>query len=213
MTILASAIVDAAQEMLQDSAGTTYTTAQGLVWVNKGQRAIVNLRRDAGATTVAAWQLTAGIAQALAATYVQIIGDMRNMGTDGTTPGAAVFKTTRKELDAISPSWSLDANQAVAISDYMFDIDHAETWFCYPPSDGTGYVEASVIVLPPDLPNEATAISIPEQFEMALVHFVCWSWLAREDEKSPAHAAAQYHKQEFMSVLGLSGEAKEAVEP
>ena len=212
MTILASAIVDAAQELLQDVSGVAYTTAQGLTWVNKGQRAIVNLRRDAGASTVT-WQLSAGAKQDLAATYIQILGDVRNMGTDGTTPGAEVFRVDRTDFGAMDTTWSADANQAVAINEYAFDIDNPTVWWANPPSDGTGYIEASVVQLPADLALESDAITVPDQFESALIHFLCWAWLARDAENSPNYTRAMDHKKSFMDLLGVSGEAKEAVEP
>lgn len=212
MSIKAITIIEAAQELMQDVSGVSYETTQGLDWINKGQRAIVNLRRDAGSTT-ATWQLTAGAKQTLAAAYIQILGDMRNMGTDGATPGNAVFRVDRADMDAIDRDWGADANQAAAIDEYAFDIDNQTVWYASPPSDGTGYVEASVVSVPADIVDEENNIGIPDQFEMALINFVCWAWLGRDDEKSPNYTRAQGHWGSFLNLLGISNESKREVEP
>lgn len=211
MSIKAITIIDAAQEILQDMEGVSYEDEQGLDWVNRGQRAIVNLRRDAGALTTT-WQMTAGAKQTLAPGYIQIMGDVRNMGDDGSTPGSAVFRAERVDLDSIYPGWANDENQAEAATDYMFDIDNPRVFYVNPPSDGTGYLEATVSQVPADITDEIDDITIPDQFEMALIHFVCWCWLGRDDEKSPNYARAQAYASSFLNLLGISESAKRAVE-
>lgn len=213
MAIVASTIIDAAQELVQDVSGVGYTTAQGLVWINKGQRAIVNLRRDAGALTES-WLLAAGAKQTLGSGRIQLLGDLRNMGTDGSTPGNAIrLVTDRKTLDAIDPSWSADANQAAAIDEYTYDIDNPTVFYVNPPNDGTGYIEGSVVKVPADLALESDNITISDLYEMALIYFVCWYWLGRDDERSPNYTRAQAYKASYYEALDISNTAKRMAQP
>lgn len=207
MSVTAISIINAAQEIVQDDRGVAYKNGQGLDWINRGQRAIINLRRDAGAVTEI-WQLTLGAKQSIPAGGLQILGDPRNMGYDGVSAGDAILRIDRKELDAIYPSWSSSANQAAIIVEYMFDTDHPTVFWVNPPSDGQGYIEASISKVPAVIVDEESDIGIPDQFETALVHYVCWCWLGRDSERSPNYTRAQASKSTFFELLGISAQAK-----
>lgn len=212
MTIKASAIMASAQQLVRDIKGVVYTQDQALDWINDGHGDIVHFRRDAGAYTRSAI-MVAGAKQALAAGEIQLIGDLRMMGTDGTTEGAAVIITERSALDAINPEWSVAANRATVVSEYMYNPNNPTIYYVNPPSDGTGYLEATVARTPAPLTDIEDNINIGDQWKMALVYFVLWNWMGRDDERSPNYTRAQAFKSSYFQSLGASVEAKAAALP
>jgi len=78
-TILASALVDQAEEILQDSANDRYSAAELLAWLNLGTKAIVREKPDANPVRES-MLLVAGIWQTLPDTAIMLLDVTMNMG-------------------------------------------------------------------------------------------------------------------------------------
>jgi hypothetical protein len=212
MTIKASAIMERAQSMVRDIDGIAYTETDALEWINDGESCTINLRRDIGADRQT-WQLTTGVHQTLPAGSIQLMGGVRNMGTDGLTPGDYLYQVDEQSQNAVNPGWSAAANNTSSHTEYCYNSNHADEFRIIPPSDGTGYVEASVCSIPTRLTDIEDNINVGDQWKKALVDFVCWCWLGRDDERSPNYQRAQQFKVSYLQSLGLSAEAKIAALP
>ena len=108
--MLASAVIASVAEVLSDNAYLNWTQDQLLGWLNDGQRAIVLVRPDASQITDALL-LVSGTRQSLPSGSVRLMTVIRNMGSDGITPGQAVRLVERATKDELDPDWhSADAD-------------------------------------------------------------------------------------------------------
>ena len=139
-----------------------------LAWLNDGQRAIAKYVPIAGARRDVI-KLRAGALQAIDLIAADSIlpgngstpADVRglslneivcNMGADGATPGTAVSPVSRDMLESFDRNWRRAASGTSGIKHFMFDPRTPTYFYVYPPADGTGWVEASIIAAPDDVP-------------------------------------------------------------
>jgi len=83
-TLLASALISQASEIIQDESNVQMTTANALGWLNDAQRAIVIVKPDAS-TVIRSITLVPGTKQSIAG--LKLMSVVRNMGASGSTPG------------------------------------------------------------------------------------------------------------------------------
>jgi hypothetical protein len=195
-------IINRAQRILLESGtGVRWTQTELLDWLNAGQQEIVALRHDAGAKIGTA-QLAAGVKQTIPNDGIMLLDVLRNMGTNGTTPGAIVRKVPREALDALVPSWT--AMTAVsAIKHYTFNVQTPKVWHCYPPSDGTGYVELLYVAMPLAIAGVNDNITLDDVYANALLDYVLYRAYSK-DAETPANAElAVAYRNAFDNGLGL----------
>lgn len=125
------------EQLLQDEDNDNWTVTMLIGWYNRAARFTVVKAPNAN-MKLESTLLAAGTKQVIPAEGIALINVVRNMGTDGLTPGVAVTPSTIEIMQAVNRSWNTDT-ATVAIRNWMPENDR--TWYCYPASDGTGYVE------------------------------------------------------------------------
>lgn len=216
-TITSESITLKASIILHDQAGTG--TTSGTKWVratelfpylNLVQRAICRLVPSAyvlSASTI----LVAGCKQAAASGTTQIIDIPRNMGiSPGSTPGRAITRVRKADMDRSHPNWMTDTASATVIH-WMYDLASPLIFYVYPPqpSSGFGYIEIERAAAPADIASHATVITLGDEWEQALLDGVLHLAYLKDSGHTPnAIQRADEHFKSFMGHVGIVDRAK-----
>jgi hypothetical protein len=211
-TVTAQSIIDRAQVLLQDTVKVRWPDAELLTWLNEGQQAIVVLKPTAYVRSVAV-QLVAGTKQSLPADGIQLIDIVRNMGTDGLTPGRAVRIVTREVMDAQTPSWHVSPVSHI-VKHYMYSALDPNTFYVYPrqPASGFGYVEMAYGARPPAVAAVGNTISVDDIYQTALLDYVLYRAYSKDTEFADSGRAG-VRQQAFVSAIVGKAQAEAGVSP
>lgn len=209
-TVTAGTIIDRCARQLFDVNGVKWPRTDLLEWLNVGQRLIVVLQ-PSSSNTVAVIKLAVGSRQSIPSTGWSLLDVIRNMGTTGTTPGRAVRIASRRLMDAFNPLWH-SATASAVTQNFVFDPQDQTAFFVYPPSNGQGYVEINYASLPAMISSEASAISVPDAYEDALVNYVMFRALSKYVEYADSDEAQRYLSM-FNGFLGAKVSAEQANNP
>lgn len=191
MTTTAQTILDKVARELHDISGLRWTRAELLAWLNDGLRQIV-LQQPTATNTVSAVKLSSGTRQTLPTGGWLLLNVVRNMGTDGATPGRAVRVVSRELMNAFNPDWHTDTATAAA-RNFIYDLADQTKFFVYPPNDGTGYVEINYSSQPSDLTAESQTIPMFDIYQQALMDYIMYrTCMKNVDYAQGAQLAAGY---------------------
>ena len=209
--MFASAVIERVAETLQDQSGVTWTEAQLVAWLNDAQRTVALVRPDASSVT-GQLALQLGTKQALPANGLRLLTLIRNLGTDGATPGAAIRLVDRGTLDTVTPNWH-SAKASTAIAEYAVDDRDPLHYWVNPPSDGTGKVEGTYAVTPALITTTTDTLPLADTYSPALVEWMLYRCFARDSEQTPNFARAAGHFQNFFNLLGMKTQSDMAASP
>jgi len=206
-TIKADDCISKAAIILQDEGFDRYTEDELWGWFNDAQREVVLYKPDAHVVTDT-MQLAAGTMQEIPAAAIALNAVIRNMGTDGATPGAYVDLIDRRLLDAQHPSWATDAPSAT-VKLYMYDERDPRRFEVYPPqpATGQGYVLISCPETPPEIMKDAedTTMALSDIYANAIIHYI----VAKAVSGEPEHInLASTHMSMFLRGLGMKEEVE-----
>lgn len=100
--------------------------------------------------------LVSGPKQGLPVTAQKLIDPVRNMGTDGATPGRYITKIDKHEIDTVIPGW-LDYMLRGEVQFYAIDQQNRKTFYVFPPQPSGTTQQVSAIVS--KRPTEISTIS------------------------------------------------------
>lgn len=196
-------LFDRAQIILGDNA-TRWTGAEGLLWINDGQReSVVHL--PSACTKTAVLTMAQGTRQSLVglADAVQLQDVPRNMGSDGTTPGRAITVKPRAWIDEQRPGWHGDAaGEAIHA---FFSADDPKTFYRWPPANAGAKVEIVYAALPQALTNLASTIGLDDIYANSLAYYLLFRSFSKNRNAQAALANASGYYQLFLQSLGVKG--------
>lgn len=204
MATLVSTIIMKAAKELNDEAMVRWQEDEWVGWVESGEREIVTLKPDA-LTEIVNLTLVPGTKQTI--TGIKVLDVVRNMGTGGTTPGAAIRGVRREILDLLDPNWhSATANTVVKFS--TVNEPESQVFYVFPPQPSTGnqVVEVMQTKSPTPIasPAGAQVISLDDLYEPALVDYCLYRAMMKEAEESATSAQrAAAHYQSFLNAIGV----------
>ncbi len=212
-TILASKILDDAEDLLYDATNDTWDASRLFKYLNLTQRQAAILKPDVWIVN-SALQLGAGTKQSVPSTSHSIINIIRNMGTDGLTPGNVVRFIKMDTLDAIKRDWHSETASATA-KHWTYDERDPKTYYVYPQNTGTGYVQAVFAGIPTDIVsnvNYTNLITLDDIYEPVLIAGVLF-YAHSEDAAHSLYSAQEANKYWNMFVQGLGRkDLKEAMD-
>ena len=210
-TITAQAIVSRVQTTLLDETNVRWDEAELLDALNDGQREIVSLKPDAYSRNVIE-QMVAGTKQSIAADGVILLDVVRNMGAAGSTPGRAVTRISRDDIDQPRPDWHNEV-AAVPSLHYIFDERDPKTFYVTPPQPVTPeYIEYIYSAAPTDVPDLATAITLDDIYQTALFYYIMFRAHSKETQEASPQKASSYYSLFRQVVTGkASAEASSGV--
>lgn len=156
----------------------------------------------------------------VAGNYLQSI--VRNMGTNGQTPGNAVRIADREVLDVNAPNWHTATGAAV--SQYMFDPRTPKVFYVYPgvPSNTNVWVEASYLADPVEVSaggnyamdgTDTTVIPVDDKYVDDLVNYILARAYMKDAEFANNAAQAAAATQLFTGSLNAQVAAVTGVNP
>lgn len=211
-TILASAIITKARDVLQDATAVRWIDAEALRWLSEGQRYITLHRPDASAIT-ANITLVAGTKQTLPAAAMRLLDIVRNMGVGGSTPGAPIRIVDREVLDAQVSDWHTQAG-ITSFKHYVYDQRNPKSFYIYPPASGTSpQVEAVYTIVPAELAAVGNAINIDDIYEPVLLDYFLYRALSKNAEYAGDMNRATMYLNACNGALGIKGNVDIATSP
>ena len=212
-TVLAGTIIDKVSEQIHDVLQVRWVESELLDWLNEGQRAIVILKPEAK-TVNAAVVLVEGTKQTIPVAGIRLHKVIRNMGTDGLTPGNVIPIVDSAVLDAMSPGWHAAAS-AAAVINYTHDGNDPLTFYVTPPQPAAspGYVEMAYSAIPDACVTIADAIDISDIFEAALIDYIIYRTMSKDSDYGGQDRIAAGQYQVFQQGLGLKGQVDASVAP
>lgn len=211
-TITASSIVGRATTILQDTTNVRWPQDELLKWLNDGQREIVLLKPDAY-SKVETVTLVAGTKQTLPAAGVMLLDVVRNMGTDGSTPGRAIRLVDREIMDAQNATWHADSASSSVIH-YIYNPNAPKTYYVYPPqpSSNFGQVEIIYSASPSDVTINQT-VTIDDIYANALLDYILYRAYSKDADYAGNAQRAVVHYQAFMASLGQKAQMELLEDP
>jgi hypothetical protein len=206
MSVTGAQVVAKARILLVDPSGVRWSDSELLGWVNDGQREIVTLRGDAYIVAPTSISLTAGTKQTLPAGGVVLVDIIRNMGSDGATPGPAIRKIERKVLDEQNVSWHTAATSQV-VQHYVFETSAPRTFYVYPPVQTPCQVEAMYVSVPADLNVLSATLGIDDIYQNAVLDYVLWRAYSKSTEFAADAERAKAYRESFENTLSGKNKA------
>lgn len=206
-TILASTIIGRARVILrdEDSADYTWTDAYLLGVLNDGQRATVLLKPDSNVTNSAV-QLAAGTKQTIPTGGIHLVKVTRNMGSAGTTAGKPIHLVDMEQMGFLEDFH--DATASPIVESYMYDDDDPTHFYVDPPQPATPYyIEMVYTSNPTDIATTATAISLNDVYQGALLNYLLFRAYAIEDDANSKALSDTYYNL-FLADLGMKTQAE-----
>lgn len=220
-TLTGTNIIDRARYTLQDSSGVRWTDAELLVYINDGQREIVNFKPETKATH-ANVSLATGTEQSLPSGGLRLLKVTRNMsGTAADATGGRAIRIIEEDLlNSIDPDWNdptvtgSSAHGSI-IKNYVFDPDDPKKFYVYPgvKSGSNAYIEVVYSASPTDLSSASDTIDVDDIYGNALVDFVLYKAYLKDAEYAANQQRAGTHFQLFTASLSGGGQAQITVNP
>lgn len=211
----AQSIIARAAELLNDLEGVRWPATDLVAHLNDGQRALVAVRPDATASPLDL-VLVAGPRQ----TLPDAVNQLMNIHRNTTGKQRVVRQTTRDVLDAVAPNWTAGQPRAEIIH-FMYDPRIPRVFDVYPPAMPGVQVDATVSLLPVDIPapagplaaNVTGTIAVNEIHANALLHFVLFRAFAKDAESGGNADLSAAHYSAFTAAIGGQLQASAMVAP
>lgn len=190
-SVTAKSIIDKAAILLLDVPQVRWTKPEMIGWINDGQNQIVV---DEPTATIfnGPVKLTAGTKQKLPADGYILFEVFRNLTNNGTAPGAAIRIVSRELLDNFDPNWHT-ATASLTIQNYIFNAQDPTTFYVFPPSPGTNYVELSYSKRPAVVLTENDTLSIDDMYQTMLLNYIMFRACSKDAEYANGVAIAQMY--------------------
>jgi hypothetical protein len=212
-TILVSTVIEKAQIILQDTTGLRWPSDTELLgWLNDGQREVMVFKPNVNVKNESV-KLGAGTKQALPADGVQLVDVVRNMGTNGTTPGRAIRIVMREILDSQNPDWHASTPSATT-KHYTYSTLDPKTFYVYPPQPASnqGYAEIVYGAVPANAVINGV-ISIDDIYQNVLIDYILYRAYSKDTEYAADETRASKHQAAYIGSLTGKAKAEIGVNP
>lgn len=198
--MLASDIISRAQILLQDVAGTRWTTAELLKWISDGQRVIALVRPDSSVDNVS-FTMVAGTKQTLPADGLRLLDVVRNLAANG-DPGRAVRMVERETLDAQDLMWHTRASTGT-VTNFMYDNRDPLHFYVYPKAAANQKLEIIYSKDPAEITSASQALAVNDLYAEPLLNYVMFRSYGKDAEYAANAGLAQSYLGVFNAMLGI----------
>ena len=184
MTVLASTLIAECAGDLFDPGYDRWEQSDWLAYLNSGERQLIFFK-PTSYTISTAFQLVEGTRQSLPSGSVELVDIPRNMGSDGSTEGASIFKVDPKDLDESVPNWRA-YNASATVVHFMFDPNNRTKFDVFPkqPSSDMGYVDAIYSAIPTEVAAVGNNINLNDEYSEPLKNYMKFRALALDAQFS-----------------------------
>lgn len=220
MAFTAATVMTRASTILQDAGAIRWTPPELRDWLNESLRAIVAIKPNAKSGNVVL-TLAAGTKQDLPEQYTILSRVIRNVGqAPGNAPGNSVrVLASREILDSQIPNWH--ALTAVPEVSYVWtDLMALRDFWVAPPNNGSGRVEATVGMIPTDVPaptnplnisSYTTDVDLPDIYQPIILDFILFRAFSKDSDAPDAAQRSMAHLQLASQALNALGTGQAAV--
>ncbi|MFZ6731982.1 DUF6682 family protein [Undibacterium sp. Ji42W] len=205
-TILASAIINKAATLLLDEGNTRWTRTELLQWLSQAQR-VISMRFPNMCNSLTILKLVAGTKQRLPPDGWLLLDVVRNMGTDGLTPGSAIRVVSQELVDSFDPAWHT-ITKVAAPDNFVYNPKDQTAFYVYPPADGTCYVEVNYAAVPPELTAESSPIYVNDILEPTIVDYICFRAHSKDAEYAAGVQLASLYQNSFAQMTAAKDQAE-----
>ncbi len=216
MGIIAKDVVRRVQTVLQDSspAYTRWSLDELTDWINDGAAEVV-IRRPAARAVTASLALVAGTRQDIPVNGLELMDVIRNMGSDGQTPGRPIRLINRFMLDEQLPDWHSAAGAVT--KHFAFDERDPTQFWVFPQAVNGNqveirYSESPPVLTPAQVDDGATEIDLDRAYIGPLTSYVIWRAMSKDSEYGNGAIATQ-HFTMFNEALATRNAVTSAVSP
>jgi len=200
--------------ILQDTTNVRWTQTELLNWLNAGQRTIALVKPNVTMTTQIV-PLSAGTRQVLPSDIITLDQVVRNIASDGVTPGPAILPIEKVLLDNSYPGWHTAAASLTVLFYCWDDKDPTRFWVYPPQPTGTAQqVEAVMATLPASLTAASAVISLDDIYEGPLTEYILYRCFLKDSEFGAANLPqAMGHWQTMLELLQVKAAAEKMEGP
>lgn len=210
-------LVDAVAAELADPTHVRWSRDDVRSFVSRAMTWLVDKRPDAH-TVSESVQLAAGAEQTVSSLVTGAMsyrGAVRNMGSDGNTPGAAIRDVDKATIDAINPKWTA-ARASSRISNAVFDANRPSAFWVYPPVPASPNVHVEILVskTPTALTagNEGDDVDLGDGYREPVIAYAISLALRRQTDVGSLEQAQAYAAV-AQNMIGVSREVVAASPP
>lgn len=200
-TLLASSLIaDVRRILLDPSPGVQWDDAALLKMLNKGERAICEVKKEAYPVR-ATLTLAAGAQQALPAGGLVLMDLFENVAS-----GRRARGPVDRQLQDSASLFYPNATQEADVQEWTKDDRDPRRFAVLPPNDGTGQIRALYGALPTAIASVGTAINLEDSYEGALIAFVLATAYAENTERQDLAKSGAYTA-EWKALIGLGSQS------
>lgn len=203
-------IVDVVEKKALDEQNDDTSKSEMVGLYNLALKLIVSLVPRAY-TKTASLKLSPGIQQAIPSDGLAILDIPMNMGTNGTTPGAAIREADLDSMTSMFPSWTTETAAAV-IKNFMKIKGEDRKFYVFPPADGTSYVKATVSATPPETTYdddgdwESDIVPLTDEYLNAVPDAMLYHKYDDDTDVPGTKAVGQIYFQRVMNLLNIKSQ-------
>lgn len=179
-------------------------------WINDSRMAIM-IRRPQACSVLATIALASGTRQTIPEDGILLLDVIRNMGMTGATPGRAIRRTDRQNIDDMQLYWH-KATPSAEISQFTFDDRLPKEFYVYPPSKTGVQVEIAYAKIPTAITEIGGSLDMGLEYLDAVVNYVAYRAKSKDSEYANAAEAAAYYGA-FGDALGMSAASQNSTSP
>lgn len=198
-----SDVISRVRSILNDSDATGYRwTNQELIdAINDAQGVIATYRPDCF-TVNSVITLAAGSKQTIPSGGYRLLDVIRNIGSDGSTPGRAIRPTDRDTLDAYDPYWHTNSKKS-EIKNSVYDERNPTSFWVNPPASSGTKIEILYAKRPTTLTLTTDDLAISDAYFEGVVLYVLFRAYAKEADYAGNAQLASSYLSLFASMMGL----------
>lgn len=203
--MLASTLINRCALEYQDVGFNRILQPNWLDYLNDAQLATVLVRPDANSVTES-FKLAAGTRQALPSGGLRVLDMIRNMGSNGSTPGRTIRSIDTDVQDSVSPNWHTSTASVIVREFFYNDKRNPLVFYVNPPvpSSPDVYVELTTSKAPATITDAVNgSIGLADVYSPALSQWMLFKAYALATQASNQFQRAQFYYNSFFNVLGV----------
>ena len=184
-----------------DATGYRWTDQELIDAINDAQGLVAVYRPDCFAVDQVI-SLVAGSRQSIPAGGYRLMDVVRNVASDGVTPGRAIRPTDRDTLDAYDPYWHTNAKKS-EIKNSVYDERNPNFFWVNPPAAAGAKVEILYAKRPTTLTQLTDDLAISDAYFEGLILFTLFRCYAKEADFGGNAQLAGNYLSLFASLMGI----------
>lgn len=205
-------IIERAGHILHDEGTVRWKPAELLLYIADAENQIIEVKPTANSVTDNIAIAPNNPLQAIPSDAVKLLRLVRNMGTDGETPGRAIILTSRATLDSLDVEWPRRTGSAIEHWIYDPEGDRDVFWVT-PFTTQEVFVEAVYAKRPAALADDQQELTLGDQYINQVLDWVLYRAFSKDAEYGSVPQRAMQHYQAFSTALGVKMQTMQRTNP